>query len=271
VNKKLWIVAGVIVFLVLLKVVSTPKSSSDISKKSRASTQEASELYEQAIKLEEGKDWSEAKVVYDQIMNDHFDFDQIEDVQKKLEELNLKIIFSNIQTPSSVIHIVEKGDSLGKVGQKYNCTIALIKKSNNLKNDVIRLNQRLRVWTGQFSALVDKSQNALTLKSDDEIVKVYTISTGENNSTPVGTFVIETKLVDPVWFKSGAIIPPDSPKNVLGTRWMGFDIPGYGIHGTTEPELLGQQVTAGCVRMRNDEVEELYDILPFGTKITVVD
>ena len=270
-KKKLFIVAGVVVFLLILKVVSAPKSSTAVVKKARASSSEAPALYEKAMKLQESKDWLEAKIIYDQIMSEHFDFDQIEDVQKKLEDLNMKIIFSNVQTPKTVIHVVEKGDSLGKIGQQYNCTIALIKESNNLKSDVIRVNQRLRIWTGEFSALVDKSQNTLTLKSDDEIIKIYTVSTGENNSTPVGTFVLETKLVDPVWFKSGAIIPPDSPKNVLGTRWMGFDIPGYGIHGTTEPGALGQQVTAGCVRMHNADVEELYDLLPFGTKITIAD
>jgi len=271
VKKKLLIVAGVVVFLLILKVVSAPRSSTAVAKKDRTSSAEVLALYEEAVKLQENKDLIEAKAIYDQIMTEHFDFDQIEDVQKNLEDLNMKIIFSNIQTPQTVIHVVEKGDSLGKIGQKYNCTIALIKESNNLKSDVIRLGQRLRIWTGEFSALVDKSQNTLTLKADDEIIKVYIVSTGENNSTPTGTLVIETKLVDPVWFKSGAIIPPDSPKNVLGTRWMGFDILGYGIHGTSEPGALGQQVTAGCVRMHNNDVEEIYDLLPFGTEVIVAD
>ena len=52
---------------------------------------------------------------------------------------------------------------------------------------------------------------------------------------------------------------------------MGLTAKGYGIHGTAEPEKLGQQVTAGCVRMKNEEVEELYGILPPGTEVTIVD
>jgi lipoprotein-anchoring transpeptidase ErfK/SrfK len=52
---------------------------------------------------------------------------------------------------------------------------------------------------------------------------------------------------------------------------MGFDITGYGIHGTTEPDKIGQQVTAGCVRMRNEEVEELYTLIPVGTEVTIQD
>ena len=79
------------------------------------------------------------------------------------------------------------------------------------------------------------------------------------------------KQVNPTWFKAGAVVPPDSPENILGTRWMGFDLKSYGIHGTTDPDALGKQVTAGCVRMRNSEVEELYDIAPIGTEVTMVD
>ena len=87
----------------------------------------------------------------------------------------------------------------------------------------------------------------------------------------MGTFKITTKLVNPVWYKSGAVVPPDSPENILGTRWMGFDLEGYGIHGTTSPESIGTQATAGCVRMLNNEVEELYTFLPQGTEVTIVD
>jgi lipoprotein-anchoring transpeptidase ErfK/SrfK len=119
---------------------------------------------------------------------------------------------------------------------------------------------------------VDKSQNILILKDGADVVKVYNVSTGANNSSPVGEFTITSKLKDPVWFNKGIVVPPESPANVLGTRWLGFEeAPGYGIHGTVEPDKIGQQVTAGCVRMRNEEVEELYSILPMGTKVTIVD
>ena len=119
--------------------------------------------------------------------------------------------------------------------------------------------------------MVDKSQNILVLKSDDEIIKTYRVSTGLNNCTPVGNFKIISKLPNPVWFKAGAIVPPESPENVLGSRWLGFDLPGYGIHGTIQPETIGQQITQGCVRMLNQDVEELYSLVPMGTEVTIVD
>jgi len=232
---------------------------------------EARQLYTKAQAFEKDGEMLKAKKLYQKIISDYPEYSDIEAVQKDLESLNMKIIFSNVQTPDTIIHEVVSGDTLGKLAKKYGTTVDLIKISNNLKSDIIRVGQRLRIWTGKFNLLVDKSQNILMLRKGNEIIKVYKVSTGKNNSTPTGEFKITVKLVDPVWFNRGVIVPPESPQNVLGSRWLGFNIPGYGIHGTVEPETIGQQVTAGCVRMRNKDVEELYSIIPLGTKVTIVD
>ncbi|MBI3321107.1 MAG: L,D-transpeptidase [Candidatus Omnitrophica bacterium] len=135
----------------------------------------------------------------------------------------------------------------------------------------MRPQQKLKVPKGHFSIVVDKSQNQLLLTEDNQFVKNYSVATGKENSTPAGTFKIVTKIPNPVWYKQGAVVPPESPENILGTRWLGIDKPGYGIHGSIDPEAIGKQVTAGCVRMRNHDVEELFDIVPVGTDVTVVD
>ena len=93
---------------------------------------------------------------------------------------------------------------------------------------------------------------------------------GKENRTPAGNFLITEKLVDPAWTPPGKYIPSGDPENVLGTRWLkltptnGTDpsLEGYGIHGTTEPETVGTSCSAGCVRLRNEDVEELYDFIP---------
>ncbi|MFA5059486.1 MAG: L,D-transpeptidase family protein [Candidatus Omnitrophota bacterium] len=230
----------------------------------------ANQLYQKACELESQNEILEAIDICKNIIADFPNFSDINTVQKKLEDLNLRLILSATETPKTASYEVKPGDSLAKISKEFNVTVDLIKKSNNLTSDTIRIGQKLRIWKGVFSVFVDKSQNILMLKSDDDVVKVYTVSTGKNNNTPVGTFTIVSKLVNPVWYKSGAVIPPQSPENALGSRWMGFDIAGYGIHGTIEPQTLGQ-ITAGCVRMLNAEVEELYSLLPNGTKVTVVD
>lgn len=187
------------------------------------------------------------------------------------EKLNTQLLFSRTVTPGTVLHEVAAGESLYTIAKKHGTTSALIRRMNSLSKDVIYPGMKLKAVTGKFYARVDKSKNTLRLFLDDVPIKTYSVATGKDNSTPAGEFTIKDKLVDPTWYKSGAIIEPGSPDNHLGTRWLGFDMPGYGIHGTTEPQLIGKQVSHGCVRMRNEDVEELYDILPQGTKVAITD
>jgi len=187
------------------------------------------------------------------------------------ETAAFQTLFSAQADSHSVIHEVKPGDNLTVIAKKYNTTIDLLKRMNHLSSDRLMPGMTLKVSTYKFGAVVDKSQNILILKGDEEVLKTYVVSTGLNNSTPTGVFKVTKKLVNPTWYKTGAVIPYGSAENVLGTRWLGISKQGYGIHGTTEPEKLGQQITAGCVRMRNEEVEEVYAFLVPGSEVTIVD
>ena len=267
------IAAGAVVLGGISLWIAAQHKFSGVVRETSVSAASVNQLLEEAAQHEANGEKLQARDAYAKIVEEHPDYDKVEDIQTKMGDLSMAIICSNTASPKSVLHDVVPGDSLGKLAKQYNTTKELIKKSNGFKSDVIRVGQKLRIWNAPFSVFVDKSQNVLVLKTGEETVKVYRVSTGANNITPVGTFKIATKLANPVWFKPGsAPIPPESPENVLGTRWMGFDTdPHYGIHGTTEPDKIGQQVTAGCVRMRNAEAEELFDILPAGTEVIIQD
>jgi len=231
----------------------------------------ARNLFNQARSLEAKGSLLEAKLLYQKLVNDFPEISNVADLQKKAEELDIKLLFSPTITPKSIVYEIKPGDTLDKIAHFYKTTTELIMKSNNINNSVIIPGRKIKVWSSPFNILVNKSQNILFLKSDDEIFKTYVVSTGKNNCTPVGTFKIVNKLPNPTWFKAGAIVPAESQQNVLGTRWMGFDLAGYGIHGTVEPKELGKQVTQGCVRLNNSDVEELYSIIPVGTEVTIID
>jgi lipoprotein-anchoring transpeptidase ErfK/SrfK len=166
---------------------------------------------------------------------------------------------------------VQKGDNLTNIAKKFGVTVGQIQQASNLSSDRLNIGQKLTIPSYKLSIFVDKSDNTLVLKGDEQVLKSYVVSTGTNNSTPVGTFKVTDKLENPTWYKAGAVKKPGDPDNQLGTRWIGWDLKGYGIHGTIEPDKLGQQVTAGCVRMKNEEVEELYRLVPPGTPVTVTD
>ena len=231
----------------------------------------AAKLATEAKGFESKDNWLEAKKIYQKLITDFPSSREVMQWQKKVEEFNLKLLFSPTMTPGAEVYEIKPGDTLIRIAKMYKTTPELIMRSNQMSSDKIMPGEKVKVWTVPFTIVVDKSQNLLMLKTKEEVFKTYVVATGLNNSTPVGTFKITNKLMNPTWFKAGAVVPPESPENILGTRWMGFDLSGYGIHGTTEPETLGQQVTQGCVRMRNSEVEELYTIVPVGTEVEVVD
>lgn len=211
--------------------------------------------------------YAEAKQLYQQILQEAPQAQSAAAVQQKLGEANIKLILSPA-APGASAHKVQPGESLSRIARKSGTTIELLKAANGLTGDMIRVGQTLRVPDVHFSVLVDKSQNTLTLKNGEEVTKVYRCSTGREGITPVGEFKIVSRMVDPVW---KGIVPPRDPNNPLGTRWLGFDLPQYGIHGTNEPDTIGQPVTHGCVRLLNSDVEELYLLLPEGTRVTIME
>jgi len=194
-----------------------------------------------------------------------------EEAKRRSEDLNVRIIASSIKTPDSILYEVQKGDMLGKIAKQYNTTTDLIILSNGLKSDLIKVGQKLKINTIKFTIIVDKSQNILTLKGNQSVIKTYPVATGANNSTPVGNFTVITKVKDPTWYRENAVVPPGSSENILGSRWIGISQPGYGIHGSVDPQSIGRQVTAGCVRLHNKDVEELYSLIPIGTEVEIID
>ena len=274
--KKIYIgiIAGVIFLgiIAVLSVVSGNKEYKGVVSE-KASFKKAERAFNNGQFLE-------ARTLYQSMMEAIEDIGKLKEAQKRIEEINIKIILSPIIDECGAVYIVKYGDALIKIAKKFKTTVGLIKRANNLTSNIIRPNQKLKINTCKFSIAVDKSQNLLFLKRKGEIIKTYIVSTGKDNSTPVGTFYIDrNKLIKPTWYKTGAIIPPDSPENILGSRWMGLrgngdgegEIEGYGIHGTTRPNELGKQITLGCIRMKNEEVEELFDIIPIGTEVVIVD
>ncbi|HHY32606.1 MAG TPA: L,D-transpeptidase family protein [Firmicutes bacterium] len=112
----------------------------------------------------------------------------------------------------------------------------------------------------------------LSLFRGDELAKDYPIAVGKAVSpSRIGRCAIVHKAENPTWFPpdGGPPVPP-GPNNPVGSRWMGLSWPGYGIHGTNNPASIGKAVSLGCIRMRDEDARELYDIVPIGTEVEFV-
>lgn len=126
-------------------------------------------------------------------------------------------------------------------------------------NDYVKNSASSQLWI-----VVNKSKRTLTVYWNKTAIKKYPVALGRTNYvTPEGKFKIKAKVVNPRWSGGGYAEPVNGgvKNNPLGFRWMGLTIGNknkYGIHGNNNPYSIGQNVSRGCIRMLNPDVEELY-------------
>lgn len=188
-------------------------------------------------------------------------------IKSRIEETARMIYFAP-QPHFMKPYEIEPGDQLRKVAQQYGITWEYLAKLNQIDPKRIRPGQKLKVIKGPFHVFVDLSDFTLTVHSHGYFVKRYTIGTGKDHSTPTGKFVVKDKLVDPTYYGPDGVIANDDPTNPLGERWIDIG-DSYGIHGTIDPASIGKAESKGCVRMQNDDVAEVYDLLGVGSEVVI--
>ena len=201
-------------------------------------------------------------------------------VESRLGAVMVGLVSSPRAMPEKTDYTIARGDAVEKIARSRDTTTELVTKSNGIADPaLIRPGKTIRILdNAKFEIVVSTSENWLLVKMNGKFFKRYTVGTGRDNGTPHGTFKITDKIAKPDWWKDNVKIPYGDERNILGTRWMALtptgDTPpasGYGIHGTWDNSSLGQQSSAGCVRMNNTDVEELFMIIPKGTAVTIVE
>ena len=187
-----------------------------------------------------------------------------------LNTIHTELVFNPHPMPEKEEYVVQSGDSLGRIARRYGTTVELLQKSNRISGHIIHPGQRLRVLKEKFSIAVSIEDNTLTLYLNGRYFKRYPVGTGAYGKTPTGESKVTDRIAQPTWWRpDGTSIPYGDKDNLLGTHWLALDIPRYGIHGTWEPDTIGGYESAGCIRMYNHDVEELFNLIPVGTPVVL--
>ena len=113
-------------------------------------------------------------------------------------------------------------------------------------------------------------------------VTSFPVGLGRDDSTPTGKWMIQpgNKIKDPTYYspRGEGVIEANDPKNPLGKFWLGLQGTdghavgkmSYGIHGTIDPDSIGKQESMGCIRMRNEDVAQVFELLVEGKSTVVV-
>jgi lipoprotein-anchoring transpeptidase ErfK/SrfK len=118
--------------------------------------------------------------------------------------------------------------------------------------------------------LVNIPARKIAFIEDGKVVKVYPVAVGKKSTpSPTGTFHIASHVVNPTYSHAGKLVGP-GPSNPVGTRWMSLGYKGYGLHGTNHPESIGHAASHGCIRMLNQNVEELFELVRVGDEVDLI-
>ncbi len=174
------------------------------------------------------------------------------------------------------VYRVVSGDSLDSIGRKYRAQGSPLRfgwmmEFNRKRSDTIRLDETLQIPLDPLHLLGLRSKCILALYCGDTPIHLYEVSYGKpGHETPVGTFTLTDFLVEPIDYGLDPPVPYGHPDHRLGTRWMGFaEAKEYGIHGNNVDDRVGAHESAGCVRMINGEVEQLFELVPRNGKVEI--
>ena len=217
----------------------------------------------------------------------------LKSARAELNDLGRVLFFDPSSLPNDPFvtrYTVSEGDSLSRIAKRGQISAdwRIIQRLNNLKNpNAIRVGQSLKVPSGTFHAIVHKSDYTMDLYLENETGKViiasYPVGLGAYDGTPTGRFVVRTnsRLVNPQWTnpRTGEFFYADDPQNPIGERWIGLkgidpeneELLGYGIHGTIDQDSIGDMRSMGCIRLRDEDVQVIYEALTEqGSQITIL-
>lgn len=190
------------------------------------------------------------------------------EIQSRIE-MTAANIYANPGTHYADPYLVQPGDTLGSIAQQYKVPWQYLSLLNRVTPEQLQAGQKLKVLTGPFSAVVDLDEFELTVHAHGWFVRRYPIGIGANGKTPPGEYTIQNKLENPTWYSpDGGQVAADDPSNPLGEYWLGLG-EHLGIHGTIDPDSIGQAVSRGCLHLADDDIVEVYQLLGVGSKVTI--
>ena len=191
-----------------------------------------------------------------------------------------------------VHHVVQPGDSIGKLAPKYGMKLALATAMNapadphrlKIGQTLVFSNRRIVPAKLETGIVIDVVVRMLYWFKDKQLIAQFPVAVGKADwETPPGKFSILSRRRKPTWHVPPAIqaemrergepvktaVPP-GPDNPLGEYWLQLSGGDYGLHGTNAPWTVGRYATHGCMRLRPKDIERLFNEAPNGTPVWVI-
>lgn len=276
--------------------LNTPSAATPAPAAPPAPGADVTALIEQANRLVQQNKPVEARTALnDALMNPAITSEGRGVIRSHIASINETLFFSPTAFKGDTLtdeHAVTSGETLGRIVRKEGLPIdwrLLVRVNKMPTENSLRIGQKLKIIRQPMHAVVHKNSYRMDIyagapagggitgpdgqEAGWTYIRSFTVGLGESNGTPEGSFIVKTnsKLVNPRWVnpRTGEVFEKDDPKNPIGERWIGLEgvdestrkFTGYGIHGTVDPDSIGQQKSMGCVRLNAADVEMVYEML----------
>ena len=252
----------------------------------------AKALAEGKAKLDAGDLLGGRTILNEALVGGKFTNEDTQSAKDLIAQANEVLIFSPRRFPEDPFqsaYNIQPGDRPVRFAYKFDTTWEFISRINGIKDPRrLRQGQTLKIIKGPFHAVVSKSAFMVDLylgspgEKGSLYVRSFPCGLGRAGSTPTGTWMLQPagKLKNPKWWGTGdePAKEADDPTNPIGEYWMGLvgtdgdaiGKEGFGIHGTIDPDSIGKEMSHGCIRLVNDNVERLYEVLIDGKSTVIV-
>lgn len=194
-------------------------------------------------------------------------------IRSRINSLSRRVYFQ-VQPHYMPPYEVQFGDRLETIAKQYQVPWQYLAKLNRTNPQRLQAGKKLKVIQGPFSVVVDLSDFELTVHAHGYYVVRMPVGIGKDNSTPIGTFRVTDKVADPIYYGPDGVIKNDDPSNPLGEHWIAISdendtLQGYGLHGTIDPNSIGKCESRGCVRLHDQDIADLFDLLSIGSEVVI--
>jgi lipoprotein-anchoring transpeptidase ErfK/SrfK len=195
---------------------------------------------------------------------------QQQHLQSLLDQVAGTVVYST-QNHLEHPYEVQPGERLESIGEKYQVPWQLLAKINGIADPAaLQPGERLKVVRGPFEAEVSLQRRELVLRTADGLYAGrFPVGLGAENPPQEGSFAVSDKVENPVYYGREKSIAAEDPSNPLGERWIGLGRQ-MAIHGTNDPQAIGRTDLPGWISLREQDVEEVFDILSLGSRVTIV-
>lgn len=227
-----------------------------------------------ALEIKKQEKWVEARTALETFVDQWPDSTKIEEARDALGEVNARILFTPVPAPEKQLYIVRSGDVMTRVAGRTKSTPELILRANNLSKVDLRIDQKLFVPVTDFSVVISRKRNKVTLYNGGRYFRQYSIRAwppqiAQKVATAAPLPKITTKVAGKLSWADGQLVNFTDKSWADASHWIQLAISTYTFYAEPEPGDTKAQKPPSGIALSPEALPELATVLRKNDPVTI--